>query len=380
MPLKLQFSKLTFSKINDNPTPPSLVNIGGGYYISAAMKINGTLWTWGANTYGQLGDNTVVYRCVPVLVLGASNCYQAATGGKRTTHAIDNTGKAWGWGYGAEGELGTNSSSAVSTPKAVFGAHTFCKISNGEFHSIALDNHGQAYCWGYWLSGNRGQPLGAVTYLSTPQAIYGTHNFCQISSYGRYSLAIDSSGSGWAWGLTSYLGNNTTASANTPVSIYGTHNFCKISAGQNNQFAIDNNGKAWGWGYGYAGDNTGWAPILTPVAICGNHTFCQIVGLSRGGMALDNHGQAWGWGYNYLGELGNNQTSAYPHHYRTPVAVCGHHTFCKISAAIKDTYLNGSTLMALDNHNNLWGWGGNDYGQLGSGSSNPVSTPIAIIF
>jgi len=139
--------------------------------------------------------------------------------------------------------------------------------------------------------------------------------------------------------------------------------------------AIDKNGKAWGWGtnlYGELGDNS-TVGKSTPIAVCGAHTFCHIsagkyfTGNAGHSSSIDKNGKAWTWGSNDFGYLGNNSTVSYS----TPIAVCGAHTFCQISCG-------EHTTLAIDKDGKAWAWGYNYYGSLGNNSTVCYSTPVAV--
>jgi len=218
---------------------------------------------------------------------------------------------------------------------SICGNHTFCQISGGDNFSLAIDSAGKAWAWGDNESGELGHN-NTICY-STPVAVCGGHTFCHISAgVGEYSLAIDNYGKAWAWGYGSFgrLGNNSIVNRSTPVAVCGNHTFCQISGGGNFSLAIDSAGKAWAWGSnstGQLGNNTSGDGThkSTPVAVYGGHTFCHIsAGSYYFSLAIDNYGKAWAWGYNNYGQLGTNNLISYS----TPVAVCGGHTFCHISA------------------------------------------------
>ena len=131
----------------------------------------------------------------------------------------------------------------------------------------------------------------------------------------------------------------------------------------------------WTWGFNYhgqLGDNS-ISNRLTPVSIYGNHNFCKIFADANFSLGLDNNGQSWTWGYNNYSMLGNGDASQIDK--STPVAVCGNHTFCKISQGMQ----YGNT-HAIDNNNIVWGWGRNDSGALGIGDGTRVNriTPVRV--
>ena len=145
-----------------------------------------------------------------------------------------------------------------------------------------------------------------------------------------------------------------------------------ISAGNAHSLYTDYT-QAWGWGYNLYGqlgnnDTDDWGSFPnSPVAVCGDHTFCHISAGGSHSLAIDQNGQAWGWARGANGRLGDNTET----NRSTPVAVCGGHTFCHISAG------NFHSL-AIDHSGQAWGWGYNYYGQIGDGTNTDRHTPVRV--
>ena len=358
------------------------ISTGDGY--SLAIDKNGRAWAWGFNTNGQLGDNSVTSRASPVSVLGAVKTFCKITGGGANgtpaafSLAIDKNGRLWSWGANTTGQLGINSTVTQRTPVSVLGAvKTFCEISNGpnQGFALAIDKNGRLWSWG--VNGN-GQ-LGDNTSTSrlTPVSVLGAvKTFCKVSAGGFHSLAIDKNGRLWAWGNNSngQLGNNTsgTTSVATPISVLGAvKTFCHIAGGNSQTIAIDKNGQAWGWGFngsGQTGDGSA-TDRLTPVSVIGQKkTFCKIGSGNGVSLAIDNYGRLWGWGFNGNSQVGNNTSAAM----RTPTRVCTNRTFCEITA--------GNThVTAVEKNGQVWVWGANATGQLGNPINTSVLTPVSVI-
>ena len=303
----------TFGRLGDNTivskiTPvyvygnKTFCQISAGHDHSLAIDKNGKVWSWGHNNRGQLGDNTAGDRITPVSILGSNKTFCKILAGYDHSLAIDKNGNVWGWGYNSYGQLGDNSIVSKCTPVSIQGANkTFCSISAGFRHSVAIDKNGKAWGWGYNGYGQLGD--NTITLRRTPVSVYGSKTFCQISCV-LHSIGIDKNGKVWGWGLNGngQLGDATIVSRRTPVSIYGSKTFCSISAGYNFSLAIDKNGKEWSWGinnYGQLGDNTIVAKC-TPVAI---NTVFEIDSVSTviysgntiddGGSAITSVGVCW---------------------------------------------------------------------------------------
>ena len=298
---------------------------------------NGRAWAWGGNAFGQLGDNSTVSKLTPVSVLGAVKtfCEIITGGGGNGTYALalDKYGRAWGWGANSTGNLGDNTITQRNTPVSVLGAvKTFCYINSGggngsDFFGVALDKYGRAWAWGSSANGQLGD--NSAVSKRTPVSVQGAvKTFCWINAGGAHVLALDKNGRLWAWGINTngQLGDNSVTQRNTPVSVLGAvKTFCQIVAGKNPfqgfSCAIDKYGRLWAWGYnsdGAVGDNT-TTQRNTPVSVVGVvKTFCRI---SAGGshvVALDKNGNTWAWGFNNSGQLGHNTVSGK----LTPTRVC----------------------------------------------------------
>jgi alpha-tubulin suppressor-like RCC1 family protein len=348
--------------------------IAAGGAFSVAIDKNGRAWGWGNAFAGRIGDNTTTQKCYPVLVAGATKTFCQISSGNNHTIVIDKNGRAWGWGYNTQGQLGDNSITSRLTPVSVLGAvKTFCQISGGGFHSLAIDKNGRAWGWGYNGNGRIGD--NSTTQKNSPVSVLGAvKTFCKISAGVGHSGAIDKNGRVWCWGRNGQgqLGDNSITSRLTPVSILGAaKTFCKISMGGDFSLAIDKNGRAWGWGYngqGRLGDNS-TTSRLTPVSVAGAvKTFCEIVAGAFFGLALEKNGSVWGWGDNINGLIGAATISK-----NTPVSVLGAaKTFCKIA-------IGGNThIMIIDKNGRAWGWGYNGSGRLGDNSTTSRLTPVSV--
>jgi len=361
-----------------NKTFCTIAGTMGGSFVNygSAIDKNGRLWTWGNNSTGQLGINSITSQITPVSVCGAVKTFCKISNGASTSAAIDKNGRVWMWGSAASGALGDNSVTSKRTPISICGAvKTFCQISVGADYAYALDKNGRIWAWGSATDGKIGD--NSITNKSTPVSICGAvKTFCQIAiNVNNSSAAIDKNGRVWMWGRNTagMLGDNSIVNRSTPVSICGAvKTFCKISVGNEHTAAIDKNGRAWAWGNngaGNLGDGTGVSKS-TPVSVLGAvKTFCEISVGDACTLALDKNGMVWGWGYNTSGQLGNNSTTSR----LTPVSVCGAvKTFCKISAAYNATY-------AIDKNGKVWSWGRNTSDQLGQGVITLTPVRVCVI-
>ena len=355
----------------------TITALPSGFIITPNIDNNGKAWGWGYNNKGQVGNNTIVSQLTPVAICG-NHTFKKVTIGMYHSIGIDNHGQLWGWGLNDNGQLGNNTTTlSILTPVAVCGNHTFCQIpsSVGTGVSMAIDKNGKAWGWGYNTNGQLG--TNNLTAYSTPVAVCGNHTFCKIENTNTITAAVDYKGMGWSWGIgtNGSLGNNNTIGYSTPVAVCGNHtfNFIRVLGGTN-MFALAKNGQAWCWGNGTKGklgNNVTSGNASIPVAVCGAHTFCKIATDGNTmGYAIDKNGKAWTWGMGVLGQLGNNTAETC---YSTPVAVCGNHTFC-------DIFIRISQAMAgmIDRYGIQWAWGSGFAGNLGNNTTTNYSTPIAV--
>ncbi|WP_396136746.1 RCC1 domain-containing protein [Arthrobacter sp. AB6] len=120
------------------------------------MSIDGTLWTWGANHYGQLGNGTNADSATPAKVHGLSNVKSLATEG-RTMYAVNGDGTEWAWGYNAFGQIGNGTTTDSNVPRAVTGlSNVTSTVTDGGGVTFAVKGNGTVWAWGYSSSGQLG--------------------------------------------------------------------------------------------------------------------------------------------------------------------------------------------------------------------------------
>jgi len=138
------------------------ISAGNNHFV--AIDKNGRVWAWGLNSFGQLGINVTTSRMTPVSVLGVIKTFCQIAGGGSHTVAIDKNGQVWSWGFNGSGQLGNNSTVSARTPVSIFGAtKTFCKITTGGDYTMAIDNNGRAWGWGVNTVGQLGNEQGNRT-------------------------------------------------------------------------------------------------------------------------------------------------------------------------------------------------------------------------
>jgi len=234
----------------------------------AAIKYDGTLWLWGRNNAGQIGDNTVVSKSSPVQSISTTSDWLQVNLASGATGAIKTDGSLWTWGDGFGGVLGDNTSASKSSPvQTIAGGTNWKQVAMGAFHCGAIKTDGSLWTWGYNLYGNIGD--NTVVHRSSPvQTVSSGTNWKQVAAGGNHMAAIKTDGTLWTWGRNAYgqLGNNTTVNVSSPVqtTAFG-NNWKQVACGYNFTCAVKTDGTLWTWGInsffgtpiGCLGDNTG---------------------------------------------------------------------------------------------------------------------------
>jgi alpha-tubulin suppressor-like RCC1 family protein len=261
----------------------SFVDVTSGARNSYGIKADGTAWAWGNNNNGALGTGDITSYSSPVQVVGAHS-FLIIRGGGVTGSAfavgLKRDGTVWCWGRNNFGELGNNSVTNVSSPVAVVGNHSFIDIAPGFESVFALKADGKVWSWGYNLFGELGD--NSQTDKSSPVAVVGNHSFVSIeASVTQTCAGLKSNGTVWCWGYGTGggIGNNTVVSYSSPVQVVGSHSFCQIrgSAGAC-FFGLKSDGRLWAWGdnnYGRLGDGS-ITNRSSPVAVIGSHSFLTL--------------------------------------------------------------------------------------------------------
>jgi alpha-tubulin suppressor-like RCC1 family protein len=308
----------------------TFTQLSAGQIHNCALTSGGVAWCWGYNADYRLGDSTTSLGLAPVQVKGATGItWGSISAGAQHTCGLDTSGNAYCWGYNLYGQLGNNATAAQKTPVAVQmpGGVTFSAITAGEKHTCALDTTGQAWCWGYGAEGAMGGGFSFGDSIPVQVTHPGGVTFSSIHTEYRHTCALTSAGQAYCWGKngSGQLGNNNTTTQYTPVAVQQPVGvtFAQIRTGYDNTCAVTSGGQAYCWGLnnnrGQVGDGTIWTTRRTPVAVA------QPAGVSLGAVTVgssfacgvDGVGQAWCWGRNDSSQLGDGGTTDSP----TPVAV-----------------------------------------------------------
>lgn len=224
-----------------------VVAVLAGSNHSVALKKDGTVWTWGFNGSGQLGDDTTRDSPFPYRVAGVSNVKSIATGSSHVV-ALKYDGSVWAWGGNHSGQVGNGGYEDCLTPVQVAGLEDVTAIVAGEFNTSALKKDGTVWSWGFNGKGQLGN--GGTERSSIPVPVAGLAGVHALAAGVWHVVALKQDGTIWAWGSNhaSQLGRTNVSFSLSPVQVQGIANITDITASVGHTIAIALNDTVWAWG------------------------------------------------------------------------------------------------------------------------------------
>jgi alpha-tubulin suppressor-like RCC1 family protein/Leucine-rich repeat (LRR) protein len=368
----LAFAEGATSSGTTESVTDSVYSMSAGANHSLVLMDDGTVWSWGANYSGQLGDGTEDDSAIPVQVQGLTGIVAIDAGGNESL-ALKNDGTVWAWGRNGCGQLGDGTQDDSAIPVQVQGLTNVVEIASGFGFNAALKDDGTVWNWGryncQWID-ETGENI------VTPEQVDGLTNITSIQAGNTYMLVLKSDGTVWAWGRndnSGVLGDGTTQSSLTPVQVSELTSIVSIYAGQGHNFAVKSDGSIWAWGAnhdGQFGDGT-TDTQLTPrqIQVQG---ITNIIDFAMGDsytIFLNQDGTVWSSGEGYDGQLGDGIEES--HRVSTPVQVQGLIDVTDIAAGVAHNF-------AIKKDGTVWSWGDNGSGQLGDGTAISQSSPVKV--
>lgn len=354
--------------------------VESSFQYSLAIKEDGSLWGWGKNSYGQLGNGTSINQNSPVQIGTDHDWKSLSTSGAEAygyTLAIKNDGTLWSWGKNADGRLGDGTNIDKFIPTKISN-EIWSQVSAGTDFSIGIKSDGTVWAWGQvWRLNDYYNTTGLYINVKTPLQLTEISNCKSLFSGQGYAIFLKNNGTLWGWGRNNddALGFGvTTTNTYQPLQQIGTKNdwlnlFCKNFT----SIVTKSDGTAWGWGngnQGQFGDGTNSNKII-PTQISDNLGANSLMiskssNFSSMTYYVKKDGTLWGTG---AGLLGDNTTY-------------GNSRFVFTQAGTLNTWkyvnLGSSCNFAIQTNGSLWVWGGdNNSGQLGIGDSNSSTQKLA---
>ena len=362
------------------------ITVWGGAQETVSLKSDGSVWTWGLNSFGQLGINTSNNQsAVPVQVLGPGAVgfltgVQAIMGGETHNVALKSDGTVWAWGWNQLNQLGDGTTTSRTVPVQVSGLTNITSLGSRAYHTLAVRQDGTVWAWGYDRQGGLGNGVSDLNSDNpVPIQVPGINSAIMVTAGYCFSLALLQDHTLMAWGANGNgeLGNGGTSDNYSPAPVQGISNVAWVSAGWKQVLAVKTDGTVWTWG-----SNT-WTGNHAGSGLLGNGTTADssVPGqislpgpavMASGGDSMSavllKDGTVWTFGSNLIGQLGTGSNVAQS---LVPVQVPGLTNIIFITA--RDHHLH-----AIRSDGTMWSWGDGVEGELGNGQFASSSTPVQV--
>ncbi|NLT50021.1 MAG: T9SS type A sorting domain-containing protein [Ignavibacteria bacterium] len=372
-------------------------SIGAGGFHTIITKADGTVYTWGSNYYGQLGNGTSgsgTNSNVPVAVdtsgVLSGKTITAVAAGIYRSIALASDGTVYTWGWNNSGQLGNGNNTASNVPIAVdisgvLSGKTIKAVASGEYHSIALASDGTVYTWGsnyYGQLGNGNNEDSNVPVAVDISGVLSGKTIKAIAAGGYHTIALDSDGTVYSWGINyGQLGNGNNIDSNVPVAVdtsgvLSGKTITAVAAGYFHSIALDSDGIVYTWGdndYGQLGNGNNTDSNVPVATIISGKKIKAIAAGGYHSIALASDGTVYTLGSNYSGQLGNgnNIDSNVPVAVDTSGVLSG-----KTITAVTAGYYHSIILVS---DGTVYTWGRNSEGELGNNENNENSNvPVAV--
>jgi len=285
-------------------TTEPMISAGGAHTV--ALRSDGTVWTWGENANGQLGNASTTNQLTPVQVYGISNVISISAGGTHTV-ALRSDGTVWAWGGNRSGQLGIgNTTTDQFLPVQTLGISDIISISAAGERTTALRSDGIVFQWGIRAIAGSPHPNGR------PNQVLEINDVVSITASNAQTMALRNDGTVWAWGhnYNGQLGIGNRRNTWTPTRVLNLENILTVSTGGSHSIALKSDGTVWHWGWiSGVSIGSGWNPdIRTAYKIQDLDNITMVSASGGHAVVLRHDGTVWTWRFNDSGQLGNNTT------------------------------------------------------------------------
>ena len=370
------------------------LKVACGAQFSVALRSDGTLWSWGANksNAGQLGlDIGSTTHIETPTQIGSDHDWKDIAAGAAHCLALKSSGTMWAWGWNYGGEIGDGTTIQRNSPVQAGTDNDWKNVYCGMLCSYAIKNDGSLWAWGWTYMGQLGIGQTTESYNKTPTQVGTDKDWLMVSGGGAavivggaltsagYALGLKTDGTLWAWGANEHgeLGDGTTQEKYSPVKIGNDNNWRQLATGLSSSSALKSDHTLWSWGDNFLGA-LGIGNELqqsAPVQASGTD-WNQLTRGPSYGLAIKTNGTLWGWGQNSNGQLGDGTKVKK----LSPVLIGNDNDWSFIAAAKAVLANNNTTVvgyhsLGMKNQKTfLCSTGRNVDGQLGNGTTADQSS------
>lgn len=359
-----------------NSCTPGVILVALGDRHGCLVRQDNTLWCWGSNTDGQLGIGAITPpKSTPVQVTNLPGTIKALSAGKGFTCAAVDNGTLFCWGRNTEGQLGDGTKNNILSPNIVFAGGFVSRVSCGREHTCAVRD-GSIVCWGLNAWGNLGD--GTTTDRLSPVQVMGLGaQALDVTAGDQHTCAILTGGQVSCWGANGdgQVGDGTPGGNKLfPVAITGVGSgVTSLAAAFDHTCAAKDDGSVWCWGYNTYGQVGDGSQNVRRIPVKAQNLPSAAVGLDIGeqySCAVLASGEVRCWGRGQEGQLGDGTKVS--HVLPAPTVAFGK------QALTVSTGLQFACARLADG--TLQCWGDNASGQFGNGTkiSNPAPTPLSL--
>lgn len=275
--------------------------------IVGAVTQSNTLYTWGRLRFDSSGSGVgEVIRSSPVQIGALTNWSKIACG-EHNMSSIKTDGTLWVWGTNPYGNLGDGTTIGKDSPVQIGSLTDWSIISKGEWYTAAIKTDGTLWTWGRNNDGQLG--LNTIANKSSPSAVGSDTDWADVSAGSDHCLALKTDGTLWSWGsgIDGRTGQGDIAGRSSPTQIGALTNWSKIATGRGNGYAVKTDGTLWSWGDNDEGQLGYTSLAVSSPSIIGSDTdWTDVFGARsrESAAALKTNGESYVWGRNAVGELG----------------------------------------------------------------------------
>lgn len=362
----------------------SVISMAAGGEYGGHVLSNNALYMYGVGNQGNLGKNDVLNSSSPIQI-ASDKLWKSIHTGQSFTHGITTDKQLWAWGFNNHGMLGDNTIVAKSSPVQITGSWNVIATGGGNrtYNCLGIKSDGTLWAWGLNNYGQLAQ--NNVVYRSSPVQIGTKSDWIIVAANYYNGAAINANNELYVWGEATQgaIGDNTVINKSSPVQVAGS--WQQVVSGDRWFMALTTANQVFSWGYnnyGHLGHNNR-TNYSSPTQVAIGSSFAFIGALSGTSCMGDTNGKLFAMGYNGHGAVGDGTTV----HRSSPTAVL---TQRNTPRAFSAAYWNEGSIareitgglhhwQMLDNSNTLFGWGYNNYNQIGSmstglniGRSSPI--------